>query len=316
MSAPDVKAGATRRQWLAKLGGVMAGLGLSNAATQSHAAPNATSTSAGTRKKPSARLAVVLGGGSARGFAHIGVIKALEANGIKPDMIVGCSAGSLVGAFWAAGYSGAEMEKLAYQVNESEIIDLISGNAQSKRGLVSGQALQTFVNLGVKGRSMSGLSTPFVAVATKFPVGDLMAFRDGDVGFAVRASCSIPGIFLPANAEGQEYVDGGLISPLPVQTARNQGANVVVAVDVGADDPTGRQNRIGGGMYELILRSFEIMGQALRRQEAQDADIVIRPDVGRISSTDFTARKALIEAGQKAGNLLAPVILAKLQGLR
>jgi NTE family protein len=261
-------------------------------------------------------LAVVLGGGSARGFAHIGVIKALEANGIRPDMIVGCSAGSLVGAFWAAGYSGAEMEKLAYQVNESEIIDLISGNAQSKRGLVSGQALQTFVNLGVKGRSMTGLSTPFVAVATKFPVGDLMAFRDGDVGFAVRASCSIPGIFLPANAEGQEYVDGGLISPLPVQTARNQGANVVVAVDVGADDPTGRQNRIGGGMYELILRSFEIMGQALRRQEAQDADIVIRPDVGRISSTDFTARKALIEAGHKAGNLLAPVILAKLQGLR
>jgi NTE family protein len=308
---------AGRRQWLTKLAAALGTVGLGTMGNQAGAASaNASAAVPAPRKKPSARLAVVLGGGSARGFAHIGVIKALDAHGIRPDMVVGCSAGSLVGAFWAAGYSGAEMEKLAYQVNESEIIDLISGNTQSRRGLVSGQALQTFVNLGVKGRSMSGLSTPFVAVATQFPSGDLMAFRDGDVGFAVRASCSIPGIFLPANAENQEYVDGGLVSPLPVQTARNQGANVVVAVDVGADDPSGRQNRIGGGMYELILRSFEIMGQALRRQEAQAADVVIRPDVGRISSTDFTARKALIEAGQKAGNLLAPVILAKLQNVR
>jgi NTE family protein len=308
---------AGRRQWLTKLAAALGTVGLGTMDNPAGAASaNASAAVPAPRKKASARLAVVLGGGSARGFAHIGVIKALDAHGIRPDMVVGCSAGSLVGAFWAAGYSGAEMEKLAYQVNESEIIDLISGNTQSRRGLVSGQALQTFVNLGVKGRSMSGLNTPFVAVATKFPTGDLMAFRDGDVGFAVRASCSIPGIFLPANADSQEYVDGGLVSPLPVQTARNQGANVVVAVDVGADDPSGRQNRIGGGMYELILRSFEIMGQALRRQEAQGADVVIRPDVGRISSTDFTARKALIEAGQKAGNLLAPVILAKLQTLR
>ena len=265
-----------------------------------------------TRTVAPRRLAIVLGGGSARGFAHIGVIKALEAHGIQPDLIVGSSAGALVGAFWAGGYTGSEMEALAQQVRDNDVIDLVAGTPQGRRGLVSGQSLQNFVNTGLRGRSLQGLITPFAAVATKFPSGELQAFRQGDVGFAVRASCSIPGIFLPAQRDGQEYLDGGLVSPIPVQTARNLGATLVVAVDVGADDPNG-QKAGNGGMYELILRSFEIMGQSLRRHEGGMADVLIRPDVGRISSTDFSSRKALIEAGLKAGQQLAPVILAKLK---
>lgn len=260
---------------------------------------------------PRRRLAVVLGGGSARAFAHIGVIKALEAAGVKPDLIVGCSAGSLVGAFWAAGYSGRDMEALAYDVQDSAIIDSIAPTASGRRGLLSGQSLESFVNKGVRGRSMTGLMAPLITVATQFPSGQLQEFKTGDVGFAVRASCCIPGIFLPAERDDQEYLDGGLVSPIPVRTARANGATLVVAVDVGAEDPSAYRQRATGGMYELILRSFEIMGKSLREFECKQADVLIRPDVGRISSTDFSSRKALIEAGFKAGARLAPVILAR-----
>lgn len=294
-----------RRKWMSSLA-VLAALG-----TRGPGAAHAAVPLGARAEPPRRRLAIVLGGGSARAFAHIGVIKALEAAGVKPDLIVGCSAGSLVGAFWAAGYSGREMEALAYEVQDSAIIDLVAPTATGRRGLLSGQSLESFVNKGVRGRSMTGLMAPLITVATQFPSGQLQEFKTGDVGFAVRASCSIPGIFLPAEQDNQEYLDGGLVSPVPVRTARANGATVVVAVDVGAEDPSTYRQRATGGMYELILRSFEIMGKSLREFECRQADILIRPDVGRISSTDFSSRKALIEAGFKAGARLAPVILAK-----
>lgn len=256
------------------------------------------------------KLAVVLGGGSARGFAHIGVIKALEAAEIQPDLIVGCSAGSLVGVFWAAGFSGRDMEQLATQIKDSEILDLVSGSAPNL-GMVGGHSLQRFVNRSLQNRAIETLRTPFVSVATEFPSGRLATFSHGDAGFAVRASCSIPGIFVPARKEdGSNYLDGGLVSPLPVQTAQAFGADVVVAVDIGGSDPT-RDDDFG--VYKLILRSFEIMSDSLRRHEAAQADIVIRPRVERVSSTDFGARNALIRLGEHAGNRLVPVILEMLQ---
>jgi NTE family protein len=321
MSAPTA-----RRQSLQRLLalGATGWMAHQQAQAQTPAAPAAnTSRSGSTAGKSSSgnkgstapmppRLAVVLGGGSARGFAHIGVVKALEAQGIRPDLIVGSSAGALVGAFWAAGHDGSQMERLALQVRDSDVIDLIGTSVQGRRGLVSGQALQMFVNAGLRGRSIDGLPTPFAAVATRFPSGELQVFQSGEPGFAVRASCSIPGVFMPANQQGQDYLDGGLVSPIPVRTARQMGATFVVAVDVGADDPKAQQ-AVGGGMYELIVRSFEIMGQALRRQEAEDAHLVIRPDVGRIASTDFSARRALIDAGYKAGMLMGPVIKQRMR---
>lgn len=253
------------------------------------------------------RLAVVLGGGSARGFAHIGVVKGLEAHGIRPDLVVGCSAGSLVGAFWAAGFSGDRMEELALRVRDSEIIDVVQGNAP--RGMVTGQSLQNFVNQALRGRGIESFPTPFAAVATRYPSGDLAVLRSGDTGFAVRASCSIPGVFVPAAQGGQEYLDGGLVSPVPVRTARQLGADVVVAVDVGGADPGGDQQ---GGLFELLQRSFEIMSQSLRTNEVATADIAIRPEVGRISSTDFASRKVFIAAGFLAAQRLGPVILERL----
>lgn len=257
------------------------------------------------------RLAVVLGGGSARGFAHIGVVKAFEAHGIQPDLIVGCSAGSLVGAFWAAGVSGDRMEELALRVRDTEIIDLVQGNAP--RGMVTGQALQNFVSQSLKGRPIESFPTRFAAVATRYPQGDLVVLSSGDPGFAVRASCSIPGVFVPAEQDAQEYLDGGLISPVPVRTARQLGADLVVAVDVGGADPGGEPR---AGLYELLQRSFEIMSNSLRNNEISGADLVVRPDVGRIRSTDFSSRKVFIAAGFLAGHRLAPVILERQRGVR
>lgn len=253
------------------------------------------------------RLAIVLGGGSARGFAHIGVIKALDAAGIKPELIVGCSAGSLIGAFWAAGISGMLMEELALRVRDDEIIDLISGSTQ--RGMVGGRHLQEFVNRHLQNRLIEALPTRFIAVATAFPSGELATFERGDTGFAVRASCAIPGVFIPASDNGREYLDGGLVSPVPVQTARLAGGDVVVAVNIGAPDATPNS---GAGLYGLLLRSFEIMSQSLRNHETAQADLVIRPPVAQIPSTDFSARKALIAAGFQAGSRLAPLIRERL----
>lgn len=253
------------------------------------------------------RLGFVLGGGSARGFAHIGVIKAMDAAGIKPDLIVGTSAGSLIGAFWAAGFTGAQMEELALRVRDDEIIDLIAGNTQ--RGMVSGRNLQEFVNRHLQNRSIEALPTRFIAVATQFPSGEIASFSRGDAGFAVRASCSIPGVFIPASESNRDYLDGGLVSPIPVHTARKAGAELIAAVDIGAPDAN---PSAGSGLYGLLLRSFEIMSQSLRNHEAGQADLLIRPNVAQLSSTDFSARKTLIAAGYQAGSRMAPLIRERL----
>lgn len=255
------------------------------------------------------KLAVVLGGGSARGFAHIGVIKALENAGIRPDLIVGCSAGSLVGAFWAAGFSGAQMEETALRVQDTEVIDLVSGKTQY--GLVGGRSLQNFVNQYLMNTPIERLKIPFATVATEFPSGDLTVFSQGDTGFAVRASCSIPGVFIPASLNNKDYVDGGLISPIPVATARVLGADLVVAIDVGGPDRSAEGTRT---LFSMVMRSFEIMSESLRQHESRQADVLIQPQLANIRSTDFSSRKASILLGQRAGMLLAPVVKAKLEG--
>lgn len=285
----------SRRQFL--LGGLGLAAGVAGAST---AAANPTQAPRLRRLK----TAIVFGGGSARGFAHIGVTKALEAAGIVPDLIVGCSAGSLVGAFWAAGYSASDMERIAMEVRDSEIVDLVSGS-EGQFGMVTGLRLENFVNRAVEDQAIEALRTPFVAVATEYPSGRLVAFDRGNVGFAVRASCSIPAIFIPPRQNGISYLDGGLVSPLPVATARQFGAELVVAVDVGGADPV---KEIDHGIYRLLLRSFEIIGDSLRKHEAASADVVVRPTVGRIASNNFDARENLIALGARAGEMLAPVI--------
>ncbi len=251
------------------------------------------------------RVALVLGSGSARGFAHIGVIKALEAARIKPDLIVGTSAGALIGAFYAAGFSGAQMEDLALKVKDIDIVDMSTG---TKRGMIIGDTLQTFVNRATRDRPIELLGIPFIAVATRLRTGEIATFRSGDLGLAVRASCSVPGVFIPPKINDVDFVDGGLVSPVPVRIARDAGADFVIAVDVSS----GPLNATPVGIYEQVMHSFEIMGRSLAKLEADQADVVIRPDLVRLASTDFSSRAAFIQIGQSAGTRFVPVVQEKL----
>lgn len=240
------------------------------------------------------KLAVVLGAGSARGFAHIGVFKALDAAGIKPDLIVGASAGSVVGVFYAAGYSGLQMENVAMKVRDADVID---SAVNSKRGFVAGDSLQKLINSFVKDKSIEELKIPFIATATNLKNGELVQIKNGDAGLAVRASSSMPGIFLPTPINGMELVDGAVSSPLPVSVAIQAGAEVIIAVDVGAAP----QNAHANGIYEIVMQSFEIMGLSISKLEGKNADVWIRPNVAPYSGSDFSNRAQLIAAGFAAG---------------
>ena len=246
------------------------------------------------------RIGLALGGGAARGFAHIGVIKVLEAQGIVPDIVVGTSAGAVVGALYAAGNSGFELQKLAHQLDETKISDW----SVPDRGVLKGEALQKFVNDAVGQKVIERLQKPFAVVATNLGTGDSVLFRTGNTGMAVRASSTVPGIFRPVSINGQEYVDGGLSSLIPVHQAKQMGADVIIAVDISA--------RPGGqpvsGTLDILMQTFTIMGQNLARYELRDADVVIRPQLRNVGATDFLSRYDTILEGEKAAQAALPQI--------
>lgn len=250
------------------------------------------------------RVALVLGGGAARGFAHIGVIKALESQGIRPDIVVGTSAGSVVGALYAAGYSGFDLQKVALTMDEGKVGDW----SLSERGFIKGEMLQDFVNRAVKNRPMEKLGIPFAAVATDLQSGEMVVFRVGNTGMAVRASSSVPGVFQPVRIDGRDYVDGGLTSPVPVQAARSMGADFVIAVDISSRPRYGKT----GDAFDILMQTFTIMEQSITRFETKDADVLIRPAIGNIGATDFEDRHLAIMQGEKAGLAAVPLIRRKL----
>jgi len=239
------------------------------------------------------KIALALGGGAARGFAHIGVIKALESHGIVPDMVIGTSSGSLVGALYASGYGGFDLQRTALQLDDTIIADW----SLPDRGFIKGEALQNFVNQAVQNRPMEKLNKPFAVVATDLQSGEPVVFRTGNTGMAVRASSSVPGVFQPVTISGREYVDGGLVSPVPVRAARAMGADLVIAVYISNNPRLGKTK----DSVDVMLQTFAIMGQSIAGYELSEADIVIRPDTGRIRSTAFEDRHLAIIEGEKAG---------------
>ena len=254
------------------------------------------------------KVALVLGGGAARGFAHIGVIKSLEAQGIVPDIVVGTSAGSVVGALYAGGMSGFDMQKLALQMEEGMVLDWALPN----RGVLKGEALQAFINQQLKNQSIQKLPKPLGVVATDLQSGEMVLFRQGNTGMAVRASSTLPGIFQPVEISGRDYVDGGLTSPVPAQAARTMGADFVIAVDI---SNVSRREKLTGTM-DVMLQTFAIMGHAISLHELEDADVVIRPKTAAISSTDFEGRHLAILEGEKAAAAVMPELKARLAKMR
>jgi len=254
------------------------------------------------------KIALALGGGAARGFAHVGVIRALAARGIEPDIIVGTSAGSFVGALYASGIAGADLQRVAMQFSEDTITDW----SLPSRGLLKGQALQDFVNRQVGQRPIEALPRKLAIVATDLANGAMAVFERGNVGMAVRASSSVPGVFQPVTINGREYVDGGLVSPVPVRVARRLGADVVIAVDI-AKQPA---NQSVNGAFDILLQTFTIMGQVIARSELAEADIVLRPSLGGVGSTDFSSREAAITQGEQAVAEQAEAIAQAVQRAR
>ncbi|MDD5029554.1 MAG: patatin-like phospholipase family protein [Rhodoferax sp.] len=254
------------------------------------------------------RIGLALGGGGTKGFAHVGVIKALEAQNLAPAVLAGTSAGSVVGALYASGLSGFALHELAFALDESKVRDL---NLRSPwEGLLIGQKLQDYVNQLVNNRSIEQLDKPFAAVATQGSSGARVDFARGNTGQAVRASSSFPLFFKPALIAGQTYVDGCLVSPVPVDAARKLGADLVIAVDISAQL---ERDKGFDGLGNAIDNSLIIMIKRLGAQELARADVVIRPQVGTIGATDFDRKDRAILEGEKAVAQMLPDIRRAIQ---
>jgi NTE family protein len=250
------------------------------------------------------RIGLALGGGAARGFAHIGVIQVLEENGIRPDLVVGTSAGSLVAALYASGKTGPEMALLAQNMDEGAITDW----SFPGRGLIRGEALAKYVREQTGGRQIEQMKLPLGIVATDLDSGAPILFRRGDTGVAVRASSAVPAVFQPVRIGSREYVDGGLVSPVPVRFAREMGAQMVIAVDI-TSPPDGNAT---SDPFQLLMQTFTIMGKSINHFELRDADTVLRPSLVGVSSADFTARRKAIQSGRDAALKLLPEMQARI----
>ena len=253
-------------------------------------------------RKP--KIALALGGGAARGFAHIGVIKVLESHGIVPDIVVGTSAGAVVGSLYAGGYDAFAMQKLGQQLDENIFADWTLGG----RGLLKGEALQEFINQQLHNRPLEKLNKPFAVVATNLQTGERVVFRTGESGLAVRASAAVPGVFQPTQFGGKTYADGGLTSPVPVQAAREMGADIVIAVDISAT-PNGQPV---DSLSAILWQTTSIMGSVIGKHEMAGADVVIRPNLPYVKSWDFAARNEAMLEGERAAQAALPAIRKKL----
>jgi len=245
--------------------------------------------------KPAAklpRIGLALGGGAARGFAHIGVIQVLEEAGIKVDLVAGTSAGSLVAALYASGTGGRDLATLAEAMDEGSITDW----AFPTRGLIRGEALARFVREKTGNKLIEQMAIPLGIVATDLADGAPILFRRGDTGAAVRASSAVPTIFQPVRIGTRDYVDGGLVAPVPVRFARQMGAELIIAVDISSPP----DEKPGSDAIRMLLQTVSIMGRSINNFELRDADVVLRPKLDGIGSADFTARKRSIQAGREA----------------
>lgn len=257
------------------------------------------------RKPP--KIGLALGGGAARGFAHIGVIQVLEEAGIRPSLVVGTSAGSMVAAFYASGKSGAQLQQLALSMEEATFADWTL--PIFSRGMLRGEALARYVSAQVNGRLIEAMPMPLGILATDLNSGQGVLFQRGDTATAVRASSAVPALFQPVRIAGRDYVDGGLVAPVPVQYARRMGAELVIAVDISSTP----ESNMASDTLQVLLQTFSIMGKSINNFELRDAEVVLRPSLNGVGSSDFGARTRAIEAGRAAMQTALPQLRAALQ---
>lgn len=237
-------------------------------------------------------VGLALGSGGAKGFAHIGVLKALEENGIRPGVITGSSMGSLIGAFYVTGMKPRFMERLAGTLKRRHWLDV----TVPKVGLIAGEKIHQMVALLTRGLQFHELETRFGVVTTEITSRQSVLITEGRIADAVRASISIPGVFVPYVTETGCYVDGGVLERVPVDACRALGADKVIAVDVAA---TGRDT-VPETIMDVILQSLDIMQMQLVESRMQTADIRIEPDLSLVGTSQFNKSYDAVEAGYQA----------------
>jgi NTE family protein len=238
------------------------------------------------------RVGLALGSGGARGLAHIGVIKVLEEEKIPIHCIAGSSIGSLIGAFYASGMSPEMMKKLALHLKKKHWLDL----TVPKMGFVAGIKIKEMVRILTKGKGIEELSLPLSIVATDLVNGERVVFTRGPIAEAVRASISIPGIFVPEEIDGRLLIDGGVIDRVPIQALKEMGVDVIIGVDVGISNEPAKI----GSIFDVIAQTIDIMEREMFRMGLNSADVLIQPNVGQHSSISFTQIEELILAGEQA----------------
>ena len=237
-----------------------------------------------------AKVAVVLGAGAAKGFAHIGVLKVLEAQKVPIHVVVGTSAGSFVGSLYAYGYTAYQLQGIAMSLDKDDVADFTLPD----NGFLKGEKLQQYVNKAVRGTPIEKFRIPFHAVATNIQTGEEVVFGQGNAGMAVRASCSVPGVFQPPRFGNAVYVDGGVVAPVAVEAAKRLGADVIIAVDISG----GASTTAPQGTIDTILKANDIMYNRIAASHLSKADIVIRPNVGYINGADLSRRHEAIMEGE------------------
>jgi len=251
-------------------------------------------------KRP--KIGLALGSGGSRGLAHIGVIKALEENNIPIDFVAGSSIGTMVGGFYAAGLSIKEIEKIALSTTWRRVFSILF-DPHLKQGLIGGEKLKTFIEDYINGKKFEDCKITFVAVATDLKTGEVVVLNKGEMAQAIRASVSIPLVFKPVKINGRILADGGLSAPVPVEIARNMGADIVIAVNL---DKHYCDEERETGWYDIANDSLNILRHHLALSNVANADIVIEINVGKNYWYQFTNGQNKILTGEKATKEVLP----------
>ncbi len=250
------------------------------------------------------KIALALGGGAARGFAHVGVIRTLEMERVPIDLIVGTSVGSLIGALYASSQNSFELEATAFSLEREDLFDWTVLRAFRGMGLVKGERLEEFVQEKISATNIEDLPVPFAAVATDLNRGTRVVLDRGPIARAVRISCALPGVFQPVEHAGMLLTDGGVVETVPATTARELGADIVIAVDIGKNLENFKINSI----IDVVLQAYNIESAEKDKFQKKEADVVITPAVGDIGIIDFSQKKRCMEAGIEAAKKALPEI--------
>lgn len=252
------------------------------------------------------KLALVLGGGGSKGLALLGAIQELEAAGIHPDLIVGCSAGAIAGALYADGQSMMGLEKSFLTLKRADVLDI--SYLRPVLGLADGKSLQNLVRKNLKAKTFEELKIPLIAVATDLRTGDIIEISRGDVATAVAASCAYPGVFKPVHLFGRHLIDGGASCPVPVSVAKKHGAEKVIAIDLTGKLPGTSPTHLFG----IGKRSIEIAYRKLVELSLVDADVVIKMDFEGCGTFSDHLNEQIYETGRQTVRALLPEIKEKL----